>query len=147
MRTLGKIAATLGVIGAIAASSTVPAAAWYGYHHRYYHHHYGYHHHPVPSSLLRLLPLKEFEAASTGGLLFRVIDFAADLSPFARRQVYRTARDCLEDTASLLAKPQRQKTESLRQSSQAVRRCTERRHWRLVARSCQAAHICREVPP
>ena len=29
MRTLGKIAATLGVIGAIAASSTVPAAAWY----------------------------------------------------------------------------------------------------------------------
>ena len=46
MRTLGKIAATLGVIGAIAASSTVPAAAWYGYHHRYYHHHYGYHHHP-----------------------------------------------------------------------------------------------------
>ena len=46
MRTLGKIAATLGVIGAIAASSTVPAAARYGYHHRYYHHHYGYHHHP-----------------------------------------------------------------------------------------------------
>jgi hypothetical protein len=44
MRTLGKIAATLGVIGAIAASSTVPAAAWYGYHHRYYHHH-GYYHH------------------------------------------------------------------------------------------------------
>jgi hypothetical protein len=43
MRTLGKIAATLGVVGAIAASSTVPAAAWYGYHHRYYHH-YGYHH-------------------------------------------------------------------------------------------------------
>jgi hypothetical protein len=43
MRTLGKIAATLGVIGAIAASSTVPAAAWYGYHHRYYHHRY-YHH-------------------------------------------------------------------------------------------------------
>ena len=28
MRTLGKIAATLGVIGAIAASSTVPAAAF-----------------------------------------------------------------------------------------------------------------------
>jgi hypothetical protein len=46
MRTLGKIAATLGVIGAIAASSTVPAAAWYGYrHHHYYHHrYYGYHH-------------------------------------------------------------------------------------------------------
>src|SRR6516225_2703429 len=77
----------------------------------------------------------------------RVTNFAADLSPFARRQVSRTAQDCLEDTASLLAKPQRQKTESLRQSSQAVRRCTERRHWRLVARSCQAAHICREVPP
>jgi len=45
MRTLGKIAATLGVIGAIAASSTVPAAAWYGYHHHYYRHrYYGYHH-------------------------------------------------------------------------------------------------------
>jgi hypothetical protein len=45
MRTLGKIAATLAIIGAIAASSTVPAAAWYGYHHRYYHHrYYGYHH-------------------------------------------------------------------------------------------------------
>ena len=49
MRTLGKIAATLGVIGVIAASSTVPAAAWYGYRHHYgynhpYHHHryYGY---------------------------------------------------------------------------------------------------------
>jgi hypothetical protein len=43
MRTLGKIATTLAVIGTIAASSTVPAAAWYGYHHRYYHHRY-YHH-------------------------------------------------------------------------------------------------------
>jgi hypothetical protein len=31
MRTLGKIAATLGVIGAIAVGSVVPAAAWYGY--------------------------------------------------------------------------------------------------------------------
>jgi hypothetical protein len=45
MRTLGKIAATLGVIGAIAVGSVTPAAAWYGYHHRYYHH-YGYYHHP-----------------------------------------------------------------------------------------------------
>ena len=48
MRTLAKIAATLGVVGAIAAGSTVPAAAWYGYHHRHYgyhHRHYGYHHH------------------------------------------------------------------------------------------------------
>src|SRR5262249_30388690 len=44
MRTLGKIAATLGVIGVIAASSAVPAAAWYGYHHPYYHRHYVYHH-------------------------------------------------------------------------------------------------------
>jgi hypothetical protein len=43
MRTIGKIAATLGVVGVIAASSTVPAAAWY--HHHYYHRHYGYHHH------------------------------------------------------------------------------------------------------
>ena len=56
MRTLGRIAATLGVIGAIAVGGAVPAAAWYGYyHHRYYHHHpyhhrhyyayYPYHHH------------------------------------------------------------------------------------------------------
>ena len=44
MRTLGKIAATLGVIGAIAVGSAAPAAAWYGYHHRHYHH-YGYYHH------------------------------------------------------------------------------------------------------
>jgi|307.fasta_scaffold145892_3 hypothetical protein len=45
MRTLAKIAATLGVIGAIAVGSAVPAAAWYGYYHRpYYHHHYGYYH-------------------------------------------------------------------------------------------------------
>jgi hypothetical protein len=43
MRTLGKIAATVGVIGAIALGSAAPAAAWYG--HRYYHHHYGYYHH------------------------------------------------------------------------------------------------------
>ncbi len=43
MRTLGKIAATVGVIGTIVASSAVPAAAWYGYyHHPYYPHHYGY---------------------------------------------------------------------------------------------------------
>ena len=46
MRTLGKIVATLGVVGAIAVGSTAPAAAWYGYHHHYgyYHHHY-YHRH------------------------------------------------------------------------------------------------------
>jgi hypothetical protein len=47
MQTLGKIAATLGVIGAIAIGSAAPAAAWYGYHSHYgYHHHYGYYHHP-----------------------------------------------------------------------------------------------------
>jgi len=48
MRTLGKIAATLAVIGAIAVGSAAPAAAWYGYHHRYYgyhHHYYQPHHH------------------------------------------------------------------------------------------------------
>jgi hypothetical protein len=46
MRTLGKIAATLGVVGAIVASSAIPAAAWYGYgHHRYYHHPYYHHRH------------------------------------------------------------------------------------------------------
>jgi Foot protein 3 len=46
VRTLGKIAATLGVIGAIAVGSVVPAAAWYGYgygyHHRYHHRYYDY---------------------------------------------------------------------------------------------------------
>ena len=42
---LSKIAATLGVIGAIAVGSAAPATAWYGYHHRYYHRHYGYYHH------------------------------------------------------------------------------------------------------
>ena len=42
MRTLAKIAATLGVIGAIAVGSVVPAAAWYGY--GYYPRYYGYHH-------------------------------------------------------------------------------------------------------
>ena len=35
---LAKIAATLGVIGAIAVGSAVPAAAWYGY---------GYYHRPT----------------------------------------------------------------------------------------------------
>ena len=51
MRTLGKIAATLGVVGAIAVGSVAPAAAWYGYnpyyyrHYGYYHPHYGYYHH------------------------------------------------------------------------------------------------------
>ena len=47
MRALAKIAATLGVIGAIAVGSAVPAAAWYGYgyyHRPYYHHYYGYYH-------------------------------------------------------------------------------------------------------
>jgi hypothetical protein len=51
MRSLGKIAATLGVIGTIVASSAVPAAAWYGYHHRHYgyypyHHRHYYAYHP-----------------------------------------------------------------------------------------------------
>jgi len=47
VRTLGKIAATLGVIGAMAVGSVVPAAAWYGYgyHHRYYGYHHRYYHH------------------------------------------------------------------------------------------------------
>jgi hypothetical protein len=44
MRTLGKIAATIGVVGAIAAGSAVPAAAdwYYGHHHRYYNYYGGY---------------------------------------------------------------------------------------------------------
>ena len=48
MRALGKIAATLGVIGAMAIGSVAPAAAWYGYdsgyHHRYYGYYPRYHH-------------------------------------------------------------------------------------------------------
>jgi hypothetical protein len=41
MRTLAKIAATLGVVGAIAVGSAAPAAAWYGYHHHYYNYYGG----------------------------------------------------------------------------------------------------------
>ena len=63
-----------------------------------------------------------------------------------QRRVY-DCLDCFENTASLLAKPQWQKSESPRQSSQAVRRCTERQYWRLAGKSCQAAHICREARP
>jgi hypothetical protein len=44
MRTLGKITATLGVLGAIALAGVVPASAdWYGHHHRYYNYYGGYH--------------------------------------------------------------------------------------------------------
>ena len=43
MQTLAKIAATVGVLGAIAVGSAAPAAAWYGYR-PYYYHHYGYYH-------------------------------------------------------------------------------------------------------
>jgi hypothetical protein len=44
MRTLGKIAATIGVVGAIASGSAVPAAAdwYYGHRHRYYNYYGGY---------------------------------------------------------------------------------------------------------
>ena len=42
MRTLGIVAATLGLIGTIAIGSVVPAAAWYGYgHHRLYNYYGG----------------------------------------------------------------------------------------------------------
>ena len=43
MRTLTKITATMGVIGAIAASSAVPAAAdwYYGHRHHGYYNYYG----------------------------------------------------------------------------------------------------------
>jgi hypothetical protein len=41
MRTLGKIAAALGVIGAIGISGVLPASAWYGHHHRYYNYYGG----------------------------------------------------------------------------------------------------------
>ena len=41
---IGKIAATLGVIGAIAVGSVLPATAWYGYGYGYHHRYYGYHH-------------------------------------------------------------------------------------------------------
>ena len=42
MRTLGTIAATLGLVGAIAAGSAAPAAAdWYYGHHRHYYNYGG----------------------------------------------------------------------------------------------------------
>jgi hypothetical protein len=42
MTTLGKIAAALGVIGAIGISGVLPASAdWYGHHHRYYNYYGG----------------------------------------------------------------------------------------------------------
>ncbi len=42
MRTLGKTAGTIAVVGAIAASSAIPAAAqYYGRHHRYYNYYRG----------------------------------------------------------------------------------------------------------
>jgi len=43
MRTLTKITATMGVVGAIAASSAVPAAAdwYYGHRHHAYYNYYG----------------------------------------------------------------------------------------------------------
>jgi hypothetical protein len=42
MRPLGKIAAALGVIGAIGISSVLPASAdWYGHRHRYYNYYGG----------------------------------------------------------------------------------------------------------
>jgi len=42
MRILGKIAAALGVVGAIGVTGVIPASAdWYGYHHRYYNYYRG----------------------------------------------------------------------------------------------------------
>ena len=43
MRTLGKIAAALGVVGAIGISGVLPASAdwYYGHHHRYYNYYRG----------------------------------------------------------------------------------------------------------
>jgi hypothetical protein len=42
MRTLGKIAAALGVIGAIGVTSVIPASAdWYGHRHRLYNYYGG----------------------------------------------------------------------------------------------------------
>ena len=90
MRTLGKIAATLGVVGAIATSST-SSPLWL----------------PslLPSSLLRLLSSppsspslvsvlkgKIFEAASTGGLLFHMIDptrliFGSAIGPTQQKEI------------------------------------------------------------
>jgi hypothetical protein len=47
MQTLGKIAATVGVLGAIVVGSAAPAAAWYGHHRHYgYHHRHLYAYHP-----------------------------------------------------------------------------------------------------
>jgi hypothetical protein len=44
MRTLGKITAALGVVGAIGIGGVLPASAdWYGHHHRYYNYYGGAH--------------------------------------------------------------------------------------------------------
>src|SRR6266704_5481473 len=111
MRTVAKIAATLGVVGAIAVGSAAPAEAWYGYHHRYYHHHayypyyhrhyYAYypyypyyHHHYRPPSLLAPLVLARsfFSTAS----LWRTSDCgASDKAGPAVRHVSRDLRASL----------------------------------------------------
>ena len=42
MRTLGKIAVALGVVGAIGVTGVLPASAdWYGHHHHRYYNYYG----------------------------------------------------------------------------------------------------------
>jgi hypothetical protein len=42
MRTLGKIAAVLGVVGAMGVTGVIPASAdWYGRHHHGYYNYYG----------------------------------------------------------------------------------------------------------
>jgi hypothetical protein len=41
MRTLGKFAAALGVVGLISISGVLPASAWNGHHHRYYNYYGG----------------------------------------------------------------------------------------------------------
>jgi hypothetical protein len=43
MRSFAKIAAAIGVVGAIGIGSVLPAsAAWYHHHHRYYNYYGGY---------------------------------------------------------------------------------------------------------
>jgi hypothetical protein len=71
MRTFTKIAATLGLVGTIAAGSVAPAAAfWVGHRHHYYNYggDYGGPRWGVVSLTVRRP--NTFEAASLGGLFF-----------------------------------------------------------------------------
>jgi hypothetical protein len=87
MRTLAKVAATLGVIGAIAVSSTVPAAAWYGYHHRYYGYHHRYYHHRYYAYYPRAIITPEVRDRDTAQIGHRGVALSPALPALSTRSV------------------------------------------------------------